>query len=347
MRIIKYLLIIVLILLILSPFEYQLMKKYLLWKTTNQIRDDLRRVQSYRTDRNTIARCKKLIKNDLNGGKYSPVSQLRFISDTEYNLEVVCGDYVQKPITKTMKRLPIFVKKVSNSAGFLWDRKEISGITLDALGEQASMWLDGYEIKTTLDAFDKDEVAVIPNFTIGPIANCAGYGYECCDVFSQKGMGQQNKYNLDCEDNCYAQCVDLPVVLKFDTQPFKLPNKDVLNIAEGQKVIFDYHAVSRLNNQQEIIEERNETVSEMIVNYLMKMKNLITDKKDEVKQENIKVEINYGDGEADEFTLLQGRAEHVYTCINRPCLYEANINVIVDGLQSKSSHITKINIKVE
>ena len=57
--------------------------------------------------------------------------------------------------------------------------------------------------------------------------------------------------------------------------------------------------------------------------------------------------IEYGDGNSDSFSTLQGKTSHAYTCNTDICSYDASISAQKGELSSKTSSISHIKVIVK
>lgn len=163
-------------------------------------------------------------------GDQMGVLQLRFVSSSEYVIEVLCSQYSVDPIMVEQRQLPPLVKKVVGNSGVIWG-DERSGVRLEIYGRQSGLGVENQQI---IQLKPEDELG------IGPRASCVGYGYSCCQAESQQGVGQLQSKATDCTRSCYSSCVSRPVVLAFVTQPAVNQQTRTLYIKPGEEAMFSF-----------------------------------------------------------------------------------------------------------
>lgn len=157
--------------------------------------------------------------------------QLRFLNDTEYVIEIVCGQFKLDPILVATKKLPFMVKKVPGSAGIIWGGAP-SGVRVELWGRTRAMLQENKQLFYTSNP--KEELGITP------LSSCGGYGYSCCAEESAQGLGDQLEQALDCPRTCYASCQRRPVVLSLSTDPFYDPETRTLGALPGDVITFVY-----------------------------------------------------------------------------------------------------------
>lgn len=157
--------------------------------------------------------------------------QLRFTSDTEFVLEVVCVQFRLDPIQVAEGSLPMFVRKTPGSSGLIWGN-ESSAVELGVFGRHRTVLVEDRQLFY--------EPPGIVNSGEGPLAACQGYGFECCQAETSQGMGDQLTQVTDCPRSCFSQCLRRPVVLSFTSDPFLNPQTRVAAVGAGESVTFSY-----------------------------------------------------------------------------------------------------------
>ncbi len=156
--------------------------------------------------------------------------ELRFTSDTQYQIDVVCEFFANDPIVVQEYTLPMFVKKAKGQAGFVWDPEQISGVTLEVYGRQTSLVLEGGKFSAHQGAFD---------FTgIQPSSTCGGFGFACCPAETQIGDGDNFSQVSDCPNECFSTCLARPVVLRFMSDPNPDLKTRSVTVAKGAPITF-------------------------------------------------------------------------------------------------------------
>lgn len=159
--------------------------------------------------------------------------QLRFVSDTEFVVEVVCRQFRLDPIRVTEGTLPPFVQKTAGSSGLFWGEAS-SAVELNALGRKRTVLVENRKL-----FYDQPGIVRLGE---GPTTVCAGYGFECCAAETAQGIGDQLSGVTDCPRTCFSQCVSRPVVLSFSSDPYVDLQTRVAEATAGQAVTFSYVA---------------------------------------------------------------------------------------------------------
>lgn len=247
-----------------------------------------------------------------------PVTQLRFISSTEYVAEVLCPGYSFDPNTISQQSLDDYMTKLPGSSGLLLGtertgvelavfqqlQKEINttlGTNFTFIQKNRSVVMEGGSFVTSLP--DED-------LGVGPIASCQGFGYQCCQSDSQVGVGDPLLGAVGCEQSCYSSCIQRPVVLSMNTNPFFDVKTRTLNIRSGESVDFAYVL-------------------------------------DTGASETVQVIMDYGDGMSENSTEKTATLSHVYNCAADACEYQATL-IATDafGTQSAITPISQLQIRV-
>lgn len=255
----------------------------------------------------------------INPSTGGPVLQLRFISDTEYVLEVNCVENSLDPVLLKQNVLPPFVTKTQGGSGFTLQPKQ-SAVELTVFAELedfVAQWLfvepTFISRSTTIAATNGRVVEDYSplDYDNGPVTSCTGYGYFCCDIVSQKGVGASITGLTGCEKSCYSQCVSRPLVLSFTTSPFYDFKTRSLTVRQGETVEFAYVSDPGKGN----------TVTAMI---------------------------SFGDGDTQEVTADSGSALHKYACAEARCEYTAKLKLVDNwGVESAETGISAVTIIVQ
>lgn len=270
-------------------------REILLSLGVSQIKSSLSSMRKANAQRSYLEACRQK-------GSGSPTStiQLRFISDTEYLYEVVCGQFSLDPIVIETKNLPFLVQKKPGSSGIIWGNN-LSGITLEIFGRSKSIWVESEDI------FQSSEMVELG---FGPISSCSGYGFNCCQIASQAGTGEQLQGVNDCPRSCFSACMSRPVLLSLSSQPFADRNTRILTVKSGELVDFSYVV-------------------------------------DKGEAESIQVTLEYGDGEKDLFTQTNDQSNHSYLCQTVRCEYLLKLSVVDNnGVEASDSQLNRMRIVV-
>lgn len=170
---------------------------------------------------------------DKGGGRGAAnvqATQLRFTSDTEYQVEVVCEFFSNDPIVIETYKLPMFVKKVPGQAGFVWNPDSTSGVVLEVYHRRTTLVLENEKFRMVQGK------ASIPGSQ--PQATCGGFGYACCAAENEVGEGDLFKQVSDCPTQCFPTCVPRPTVLRFVSDPNPDLKTRTATVPKGSPIIF-------------------------------------------------------------------------------------------------------------
>lgn len=157
--------------------------------------------------------------------------QLRFTSDQDYVLEVVCSQFRLDPIVVSRHQLPLIVSKQPGSGGIILGDLP-SGITLELYGRSRSIGVVNGQ--TVFQRFVAEEVS------LGPATSCQGYGFECCNPDLSQGLGDQFTGVNDCPRTCFASCQQRPAVLSFSADPGMDLQTRTVEMVNNQPLTFNY-----------------------------------------------------------------------------------------------------------
>lgn len=159
--------------------------------------------------------------------------QLRFISDREYLIEVVCSQFQSDPIVVERYSLPFLVRKTAGSSGIIWGTDR-SAVELEVFGRRQVIGVENEEVQTFAGG----------GVTLGlsPTSTCQGYGYLCCEEQIAIGAGEVNNRVTDCPKSCFRSCQPRPILLALNTDPFFDEFTRTVKVAAGEPVTFSYVA---------------------------------------------------------------------------------------------------------
>jgi len=212
--------------------------------------------------------------------------QLRFVDDTTYVTETLCGDRSPGIILSTQ----VLVGGVKRLYG--------SGIKIAVpVTSVADTWvhLQYHSIIVAVGYFDG---SISTNWqpqqlSIGGAnpadALCANWGFTCCQSGMGIGSGYQVRTN-DCTNACFQQCSQKPLILYFNSDPLMdQMTREVHIQAVSTKVLFGFEVV---------------------------------DYDDAVTQ----VQIDFGDQQTSDVVASKETAvTHTYLCQRQRCVYEARL----------------------
>lgn len=248
----------------------------------------------------------------------SHVVQVRFTSDTEYVSEVLCSGFSFDPYVIETRALDSFVTKDSGSAGILLSA-ERSGVTLTAFKDLEDEINQVFKTNWTFIGKSRtvvlennDFVLAQPNEDLGvtPVSSCEGFGFQCCDVDAEQGVGDPLKGVTSCEQSCYSSCVRRPLVLSLNSNPFFDVTTRVVSVRAGESVDFGY-----------VI--------------------------DPGVSKNLQVIVDFGDGSTEESTEATATVSHVYSCPSGSCEYIVSVRASdAMGIQSTMTAVSQLKVEV-
>jgi len=337
MRILKFIFTSLIILGVLGVATFFLGRELLLFMSLQRLKNSLRLMRRIEMKGEYNVECRSLgsVSTGEEGLFYL---QLRFISDTEYVVEAVCGQFTLNPFEIERNQLLPFVKKEAGNSGVIWGF-EPGGIVLHVLGRSGSVLVQDEQILS--ESLEGLEIEA------GPVSACAGYGFSCCQEDLTQGKGDQLTGVTDCPKNCYSQCFPRPVVLSFNTQPFFEQNTRTTKIKSGQEVIFMFVISDTKMN------DFSETALAEESNLLTELYDLFTTLRKAIRQENdgtgqaqLEIVIDFGDGQTEELEELQGNTRHVYTCNRQSCKFNAELKASKGSIESADNVLGKVKIEV-
>lgn len=266
-------------------------------------------------------------------------TQLRFTSNKEYNLEVVCADFVASPIVLESRKLPPLLFKNSFGSGFILDERELpSFVELSALGRKVFIYKDAQKIHANY-IFKPDL-----DYVDGPLSSCQAHNYQCCSLDVQSGLGEQTTEVNDCPKSCYQSCLLRPVVLSFNSRPALDLETRMVELRDGEALTLTYVLGDGKNDAF-----GNQLIKDQAVPLLEKMQTLLSKKSDgdQSKSEYTVVTIDLGDGETWQSIKLQDDHEHVYKCQSRTCYFQVKLSAKdQQGVLSADNELSKMVVKV-
>lgn len=169
-------------------------------------------------------------RNGVTSGSAISRLQLRFLSSTRYNIEVVCLHLNEDPLIISTHSLLPFVAKQPGSTGLIWGDTS-TGFVIEILGQQRTVRAEKNTIEYT---------KVLDDPLSFPLSTCESYGYVCCRDDLEMGHGGQYTEANNCPKSCYAVCASIPIVLFFETEPVPEDRTKQLVIGQGEIVTFHY-----------------------------------------------------------------------------------------------------------
>lgn len=268
-------------------------------------------------------------------------TQIRFTSNKDYNLEVVCADFTASPIILESKKLPPLLFKKSSGSGFIIDDSELPAfVQLTALGRDLFIYTDEQVIHSNyLSKPDLD-------YSQGPISSCQSHNHQCCSLDVQSGIGDQLNSVNDCPKSCYESCLLRPGILSFTSRPALDDVTRIVEINSGEAITFSY-VLS--NGKDDVFEGQINKASKE--SFLEKLQTVLSKESSSQKDNELafplKSVIDFGDSHVFQSENSQDTVDHVYTCQNKTCFFQAKINVKdARGVLSADNELAKMVVKV-
>jgi hypothetical protein len=306
--------------LLLSVGGFLLLREYVLSTGTTVLKDSLRTLVKTARSGSYAEQCTSRSSSKIQTKE--PVVQLRFISSTEYVVEVVCSEFAFDPILAEHGSLPQFVTKVPGTSGYVYDSEGRSGVALVVFAEleRSLSALVGKNLsfvqKSTAMILDnvsisREAVESLETVSAGPVTSCEGYGFSCCQDGIQMGVGEQISGLVACKASCYSSCIARPVILAFNPNPFfESVTERVVRTHPGGTVEFV-------------------VVSDVIGS-------------------GATANFSFGDGETAQSSDFTQPTAHRYLCATGSCRYSTSVRVNnAQGVESSESVLSKITVIVD
>lgn len=316
MRFLSSFLFLFMMVLVFGISGFLLVREYFFYQAVKDFKHSV--VNLNKAGRDAIAQC-AVRETDLvvnSGGE--TILQLRFTSDKDYVLEVICREFSFDPIEISSHELGPYVTKKPGTSGIVLNqgRSAVELVIFDDLTTDLEQMLGrdlNFLRKEKIVGVDNSyvtETLVGDDLGVGPATSCEGYGFECCDPVAQRGVGEQRDGVRGCESGCFQACTARPAVLSFTSNPFfDVANRQV-QIKPGEIIDFNYVV-------------------------------------DSGATENVAVRVDFGDGQVEDLDTKTGSLSHAYTCAVDSCTYTAIVTA-VDGTGTDSvvSSVSKIQVVV-
>lgn len=331
MRILKTFIVSIIVIAIFGGLSFLAAREILLLTALSRIKQSLTQVREADQNQTYLTDCMNRGASRDERGRIHH-TQLRYIDKNSYVLEVVCNGMEHNPIEFGQGELPKLVEHQAGQSGMRWG--ENAGLNFICLDRVGSLSVIEGIYKTSL------KPSVVLNFT-GPVSACESYGYQCCDQSTQVGEGELVVAALDCPQTCHVECLERPLILSFNTQPYYNRINRTLEVKRNTTVIFSYMVAPNQDASFIFYEETDDPVESLIImveSFFVK----------KAEEEALNVILDYGDGDSDEFSGLRGQVQHVYQCNKSECDFEASIKVVKEnGVESLDAIQNKILIKVK
>jgi hypothetical protein len=247
--------------------------------------------------------------------------QIRFENERDYYLESVCNSFASKPILLEERQLPMFVKKSAGTSGFVFDQqKNPSQITLTIFGKEIAVYSEDNQL------FSGQAPQL--SYATGPVSSCQAFNYRCCQEEVEKGVGEVQALASDCPKSCFKSCAPRPLIVSFNATSPNLADSSNIVINSGQAINFSF-VVSDGRQElfsDQVLDNQEKTGLAALSNRLHNVVTIfdkLNNDKDQKLLQPITTTIFFGDGQNFSTQHLQGLVEHVYTCNNKVCVFEA------------------------
>ena len=318
MRVLSTFFTLLLTLVLLTIGGFFLAREMVLYWGINSFKTSLAKLELQAQNNSYISRCQAESEVFVDGVEVQ--TQLRFTSDTEYVLEASCSQLESRPILISKNELPPYITKVPGGSGVIWGNGK-SAIELEVfrsfvseVARVANLDVSFMEKRKVIGVEDQSiEVFAADETDLGegPVTSCEGYGYTCCKVETQLGVGENITGLQECSESCYRSCSSRPIILTFNSMPYFDVNTRQVAVYSGAMVDFNY-----------IVDAGGAS--------------------------DVQVSIDFGDG-APLATMdgEVGKLTHQYKCEMPECIFSAKIKA-VDSWQvdSFSGPLSTISVKV-
>lgn len=301
MRFIKYIFFFTFLFLIFFIVSSIVWQEYVLASARNQLMNKIDQYSKSTSTAQVYEYCRDLGSVNL-GDRSIYHIQLRFLNDQDYVIEGVCDQYEFSPNVIFEGSLGKQVKKIAGSSGLMLQ----PGVWRVSLKANTS-WLPEEVVQTKLAQllFSRvKEVQVIdgklsPSNSVDlqanqdtPVTSCEGYGFKCCAIVAEVGVGETREAN-DCSESCFQSCQVIPQILWLATNNNFDRQQRQATVGSGEAVSFTF-----VGNSPD--------------------------------PKNTMAKMNFGDGQVWEGPMQTESIIHTYSCSTRECLYVADV-VLVDS----------------
>lgn len=267
-------------------------------------------------------------------------TQLRFVSNKAYQLEVVCADFTSTPLLIASYQLPPFLAKNSGGTGFIKDERNLPFfLELSIFGRSAYLYLEDQQLHFSYTAPpDLD-------YQAGPLSSCQAHGFTCCRLDVENGVGNQLTQVLDCPKSCYQSCLLRPLFLSFNSNPSKDAESQVVEINGAETLTFSYV----LGNGKEDVfaGQIDQNASSSWLEKLQTAWGARFKSSQPTLALPALVTITFGDGQTWQSQNLQDTVDHRYVCQTSSCYFQAQISAQdAQGARSLDNETNQITVKV-
>ncbi len=268
-------------------------------------------------------------------------TQIRFTSNKEYNLEVVCADFAGSPIVLDSKKLPPLVFKKSLSSGFKMDERKLPFmVKLGVLGRGGFVYAENalaHQTYLSPPELDYDQ---------GPTSTCQAHNYQCCSLDLQSGLGEQISNVNDCPKSCYESCLLRPIFLSFKSEPVRNDDSQLVELFNNETLTLSYVLG---NGKGDVFS--NQLSQDSQISFLEKLQAIFAGQDQSLTESQlampVTITIDFGDGNAWTSNNFQDTIDHVYSCQMQSCYFQVKI-IAQDakGVLSVDNELSKMIVKV-
>lgn len=332
MRILKFFIVTSVIILVLGGLALLLGREIVLFLGSSMLASDYKKLNS----KSYIEKC-----STQYGYSQESWTQIRFTSNKDYNLEVVCEDFIATPIILETKKLPPLLFKSSTGSGFIIDERELPyWIEFKALGRSLFVYVEENQIHSNyLRKADLD-------YEAGPISSCQAHSFTCCDVEVQSGIGEQLTGVNDCPKSCYQSCLLRPVILSLNSRPAMDSETRTVTVRNNEATTFSYVIGDGKTDvfAGQIIEADE-------LNFLERLQAVFSgESNSSIKGLALPVTVNldFGDGEVWQSNNLKDTTDHQFSCKTRICFFQVKLSASdASGVLSVDNELAKMVVRVE
>ncbi|MDQ5951768.1 MAG: hypothetical protein QG639_1049 [Patescibacteria group bacterium] len=302
--------------LFLSGVAFYFTREYFLYRGVENFKKAVLVLQKSRGGQECESKNQDLLGVVNTGGE--PDVHIRFLSDTDYILEVVCPGYEFDPIELEQRSLDTYVTKLPGSSGISLgaERTGVELVVFKGVEQKVNQWLstDWNFIQKKFPVVLESNAFVVSQpgeeLGSGPLTSCEGYGYQCCQSDTHIGQGSKIEGLLGCENNCFSSCASRPYVLSLTSNPFFDVQNRTVTISSGESIDFSY-----------VI--------------------------DVGTSPSVQVLLDFGDGVSGQSLEKTGMMSHTYECPADSCEYTAQMSVTDSaGVESAWTPVSRITVVV-
>lgn len=305
------------LLLVVIISGFLLVREYFLYQGVKEFKRSV--VTLNQEGQTAVAECNQRAESvAVSSGINDTILQLRFTSNKDYVLEVICAEFAFDPIEIGSYSLNPYITKKPGTSGIVLNQG-LSAVELAVfediakeIGELLDLDLQ-FLVKTQIVGVENSyvtEIIVGDDLGVGPLTSCEGYGFKCCDPVAEIGIGEKMENVQGCESGCFQACTTRPAVVSFTSNPFFDVATRQVRVQPGEIIDFNY-----------VVDPGNTQLRSVL--------------------------IDFGDGKTEQLVTDTGAVGHAYTCATSGCTYTASVQA-VDEMDNTSvtTSISQLTIVV-